>query len=74
MKKLIPESSHGVPVVTVVDGHPHSLSWVGASLETKVLPLGVSEYGQSGTPEELYAEYGVDSVNIMNACFEILDL
>ena len=74
LKKLIPESSHGVPVVTVVDGHPHSLSWVGAALETKVLPLGVSEYGQSGTPEELYAEYGVDSVNIMNACFEILDL
>ena len=74
LKKLIPESSLGVPVVTVVDGHPHSLSWVGAALETKVLPLGVSEYGQSGTPEELYVEYGIDSVNIMNACFEILDL
>ena len=74
LKKLLPESSLGVPVVTVVDGHPHSLSWVGAALETKVLPLGVSKYGQSGTPEELYVEYGIDSVNIMNASFEILDL
>ena len=74
LKKLMPESSLRVPVVTVVDGHPHSLSWVGAALETKVLPLGVSKYGQSGTPEELYVEYGIDSVNIMNACFDILDL
>ena len=74
VKKLVPESSLGVPVVTVVDGHPHSLSWVGAALETKVLPLGVSKYGQSGTTEELYKEYGIDSVNIMTASFEILGL
>ncbi len=61
------------PVVTVVDGHPHSLAWLGAALNAPSYPLGVSEYGQSGGLQDLYREYGIDTDSIMNACFCALD-
>ena len=61
------------PVVTVVDGHPHSLAWLGAALNAPLYPLGVSGYGQSGGLQDLYREYGIDTDSIMNACFCALD-
>jgi pyruvate dehydrogenase complex dehydrogenase (E1) component len=36
------------------------------------LPLGVTQYGQSGTPAELYREFGIDSDAIAAACFAAL--
>ena len=62
------------PVVTVVDGHPHTLAWVGAAMNTKTFPLGVTSYGQSGSPTELYREYGIDASSIMSACFGALGM
>ena len=61
------------PVVTVVDGHPHSLAWLGSALNTPSYPLGVSDYGQSGSMRDLYREYGIDADSIMNACYSVLD-
>ena len=60
------------PVVTVVDGHPHSLAWMGSALNVPAFPLGVSGYGQSGSVQELYREYGIDVESIMNACYSAL--
>ena len=69
---VIPLDDHA-PVVTVVDGHPHSLAWIGAALNAPSYPLGVSDYGQSGGVQDLYREYGIDTDSIMNACFCALD-
>jgi pyruvate dehydrogenase E1 component len=74
MADVIPSQDRGAPVVTVVDGHPHSLAWLGGALETRVLPLGVTGFGQSGTPDDLYREYEIDVESIMAACFGALDL
>ena len=60
--------------VTVIDGHPHSLAWLGAALKTTTFPLGVSEYGQSGDYMDLYKEYGIDSGSIAAACFGSLGM
>ena len=60
------------PVVTVLDGHPLALAWVGSMLGVHALPLGVTQYGQSGTPAELYREFGIDSDAIAAACFAAL--
>jgi pyruvate dehydrogenase E1 component len=60
------------PVVTVLDGHPLALAWVGSMLGVQSLPLGVTQYGQSGTPAELYREFGIDSDAIAAACFAAL--
>ena len=73
MADVIPTDARAAPVVTVVDGHPHSLAWIGAALNTFTLPLGVSRFGQSGSPSDLYREYKIDAASIMAACFGALE-
>ncbi len=60
------------PVVTVADGHSHSLAWIGAAMKTATFPLGVNRFGQSGSPADLYREYEIDAESIMAACFGAL--
>ena len=72
LEELIPATEHQVPVVTVVDGHPHSMAWIGAALNAPTTPLGVTGFGQSGTVAELYQEYKIDAANIQTACLQAL--
>ena len=74
MADVIPMEDRSAPMVTVLDGHPHSLAWVGSALNTATLPLGVSSFGQSGSPPELYQEHEIDAESIMAACFGALEL
>ena len=74
LEDVIPIEERSAPVVTVMDGHPHSLAWLGGALGTAVYPLGVASFGQSGAPSELYAEYGIDVSSIMAACFGALGM
>ncbi|MBV9331297.1 MAG: transketolase, partial [Alphaproteobacteria bacterium] len=61
----------GVPrdalIVTVIDGHPATLSWMGGVLGHRTESLGVDAFGQTGTVGELYAHYGLDQEAIMRA-------
>jgi pyruvate dehydrogenase E1 component len=74
LSDVISLQERAAPVVTVVDGHPRSLAWLGGALETATFPLGVTEYGQSGSPSDLYREYGIDASSIMEACFGALGM
>ena len=73
MSDVIAADERKAPVVTVVDGHPHSLAWIGSALNTRTLPLGVTNFGQSGSTSELYREYEIDAASIVAACFAALD-
>ncbi len=48
-------------LVTVLDGHPAALSWIGSVAGHKVKPLGVDRFGQCGTVSDLYSAYGLDA-------------
>ena len=48
-------------IITVQDGHPASLSWIGAASRRKVYSLGLTEFGQSGNLPDLYHTYGIDA-------------
>ena len=48
-------------LVTVCDGHPMTLSWVGAATRQSVRPLGVDRFGQCGDVKDLYRVYGIDA-------------
>ena len=74
MADVIPTEDRNVPIVTLVDAHPHSLAWIGGALNAPVLPLGVSQFGQSGNRSDLYEEYGIDVNSIMAACFGALEI
>jgi pyruvate dehydrogenase E1 component len=72
LEELISSAERAVPVVTVVDGHPHSLAWIGAALNAPACPLGVVGFGQSGTVPDLYREYKIDAASICAACQQSL--
>ncbi|MBI4311124.1 MAG: pyruvate dehydrogenase [Chloroflexi bacterium] len=73
LSDILSQPERRAPVVTVADGHPHSLAWIGSALGTFALPLGVSQFGQSGARDDLYREYGIDVSSIMAACYGALE-
>jgi pyruvate dehydrogenase E1 component len=54
-------------LVTIVDGHPATLSWLGAVAGHRTTPLGVDQFGQSGDMPDLYRVYGLDVDAIVDA-------
>jgi pyruvate dehydrogenase E1 component len=67
VERLLATLSPGASLVTVLDGHPAALSWMGAVARHRVVPLGVERFGQSGDIPELYREYGLDTQAIIDA-------
>jgi pyruvate dehydrogenase E1 component len=58
-------------IVSVVDGHPATLAWLGAVLGHRTRALGVEHFGQTGSLAELYRHYGIDSNAIIAAAQSI---
>jgi pyruvate dehydrogenase E1 component len=54
-------------IVSVLDGHPATLAWLGAVYGHRVRPLGVEHFGQTGSIAELYRHYGIDANAIIAA-------
>jgi pyruvate dehydrogenase E1 component len=63
---LAPLASHA-GLVTVLDGHPATLSWLGGVGPHRILPLGVRSFGQSGDLPDLYRAYRLDVDAILDA-------
>ncbi|AWU95509.1 transketolase [Azospirillum ramasamyi] len=61
----------GVPshcaLVTVVDGHPTTLGWLGSVAGHRTRALGVEHFGQTGTIADLYRHHGIDARGIVAA-------
>jgi pyruvate dehydrogenase E1 component len=54
-------------IVTVIDGSPGALSWLGGVHGLRVSPLGTDRFGQTGDLPDLYSEYRLDSAAIIDA-------
>jgi len=54
-------------IVTVIDGHPAALGWLGSVRGHRVEALGVEHFGQTGSIDELYRTYGIDANAIIDA-------
>ncbi len=52
-------------LVTVIDGHPAVLAWLGAVHGHRTVPLGVEHFGQTGSIGDLYRHYGIDAQGIV---------
>jgi len=59
-------------LVTVIDGHPAALAWMGGVRGHAVSPLGVIEFGQSGDTIDVYRHYdiGEDAIEQAAARFD----
>ncbi len=70
---LLTEEETGLPALSVIDGHPHSMSFLGAALDCPSSVLGVTTYGQSGSRADLYRHFGIDAQGIFEAGLGLVD-
>ncbi|MGB3723852.1 MAG: transketolase [Pacificimonas sp.] len=63
LARLAPDAK----VVTVLDGSPAALSWIGSVRGHRVAALGTDRFGQTGTLPDLYREYRLDERAIIEA-------
>ncbi|MBM1570015.1 transketolase, partial [Sulfitobacter mediterraneus] len=52
-------------LITVIDGHPATLSWLGSVVGHQTVPLGVEHFGQTGSIADLYRHFGIDAASIV---------
>ena len=58
-------------LVTVIDGHPATLAWLGSVKGHRTRSLGVEHFGQTGSIAELYRHFGIDAQSIVRAAASI---
>ena len=72
LDRLFP-NERAAPIVTVLDGHPHTLSFLGGIHGRPTTGLGVSDFGRSGDVDDLYRAFGIDPATIVGAAWDLLD-
>jgi pyruvate dehydrogenase E1 component len=71
-RKLLGRLAPDAGLVTVIDGPPSTLSWLGGVLGHRVAALGVQRFGQSGDIPALYEAYGLDAGAILDAAASLI--
>ncbi|MGH2882950.1 MAG: transketolase-like TK C-terminal-containing protein, partial [Solirubrobacteraceae bacterium] len=66
-------ADRAAPVVTVLDGHPHTLAFLAGIHRVPATHLGVTEFGQSGGLEDVYAYHRVDTDSVIGAALDLVD-
>ncbi|WP_435159675.1 transketolase-like TK C-terminal-containing protein [Amycolatopsis sacchari] len=64
-------ADRATPLVTVLDGHPHTLSFLATINRVKTTALGVTRFGQSGSLEDVYRHHGLDADSIVRAALDL---
>ena len=67
VERLLEPLSRECGIVTVIDGHPATLAWIGGVMGHRVKALGVEHFGQTGTVADLYRHHGIDRNAIIHA-------
>jgi pyruvate dehydrogenase E1 component len=70
--RLLSRLAPGARLVTVIDGPPATLAWLGGVCGHRVAPLGVDHFGQSGDVPDLYRAYRLDAEAILDAAALVL--
>ena len=74
IERLLAVLAPNASLVTVLDGHPATLSWIGSVSGHRPYPLGITRFGESGDIIDLYAKHGIDADSIVRmaalACVE----
>jgi pyruvate dehydrogenase E1 component len=72
VEKLLAPLAPSAAIVTVHDGHPAALGWLGSVRGHRCQALGVDRFGQAGTIATLYREYGIDSDAVIDAVADVI--
>ncbi|WP_229070166.1 transketolase C-terminal domain-containing protein [Actinoplanes sp. DH11] len=70
LDELFPPAQRS-PLVTVLDGHPHTLAFLAAARGDRIRCLGVTEFGQSSSLDDAYRLHGIDTASIVDAALTL---
>ncbi|MFG1797750.1 pyruvate dehydrogenase [Nocardia sp. NPDC049149] len=70
LDQLFP-ADRATPLVTVLDGHPHTLTFLAGINRVRHAGLGVTQFGQVGTLDDVYRHHGIDTDAIVRAALDI---
>ncbi|WP_395307914.1 pyruvate dehydrogenase [Mycobacterium sp. AMU20-3851] len=71
LDQLFP-GGRATPMVSVLDGHPHTLAFLPAINGVPGIQLGVSRFGQVGSLEDVYRYHGIDTDSIVGAALDLI--
>ena len=60
------------PIISIHDGASHAMSWLGSALGVRQISLGVDEFGQSGSINDLYEIHGLSVSAIVDAAEKLV--
>jgi pyruvate dehydrogenase E1 component len=64
-------AERATPLVTVLDGHPHTLTFLATVNRVATTALGVTRFGQSGSLEDVYRYHDLDADAIIRAALDL---
>lgn len=70
LDELFP-ADRAAPIVSVLDGHPHTLAFLAGIAGAPITSLGVDDFGQSGDVGDLYRHFGIDAETIVGAALDL---
>ncbi|RYE38467.1 MAG: pyruvate dehydrogenase, partial [Hyphomicrobiales bacterium] len=65
-------ADRAAPMVTVLDGHPHTLAFLTGINQVPGAALGVSRFGQVGSLEDVYRYHGIDTDAVVRAALDLI--
>ena len=71
IENLLAPLQNRCTIITVIDGHPATLAWLGGVSGHRTIPLGVEHFGQTGTVADLYEHFGIDAKTIVHAANDL---
>ncbi len=72
LETILP-GDRSAPMVTVLDGHPHTLAFLAGVNRVRARHLGVTTFGQSGGLEAVQKLHGIDTDSIVRAALSLLE-
>ncbi|NEM08282.1 transketolase-like TK C-terminal-containing protein [Geodermatophilus normandii] len=66
-------ADRATPLVTVLDGHPHTLAFLAGVRGVPAAHLGVTRFGQSGDLDSVYRHHGLDVDSLVGAALDLVD-
>lgn len=71
LDQILP-ARRAAPMVTVLDGHPHTLTFLATVNRVPTKSLGVSRFGQVGSLDAVYEFHGIDADGIVRAALDLV--
>jgi len=65
-------AGRATPMVTVLDGHPHTLAFLTGINHVPGAALGVSKFGQVGSLDDVYRYHGIDTDAVVRAALDLI--